>query len=255
MVDVRSRRPYPTDHSAAEFHLSPPRHSRLSIANGFGIWVSDIIRHRLVRAPAMTDKLNLVSANTDLPVRSIRQWLSDNNIDEIEAVVPDMTGIARGKLIPAHKYSEEVGMRLPEAIFLQTVTGEYPEDESAIDPAERDIFLKPDLNSFRLVPWAEEPTALVIHDCFYADGTPVEMSPRYVLKKILDAYNERGWKPIVAPELEFYLVKPNHDADYPLEPPVGRSGRAEPGRQSFGILLPTFFIIFIANSCTLAGIL
>ena len=183
----------------------------------------------------MTDKLNLVSANTDLPVRSIRQWLSDNNIDEIEAVVPDMTGIARGKLIPAHKYSEEVGMRLPEAIFLQTVTGEYPEDESAIDPAERDIFLKPDLNSFRLVPWAEEPTALVIHDCFYADGTPVEMSPRYVLKKILDAYNERGWKPIVAPELEFYLVKPNHDADYPLEPPVGRSGRAEPGRQSFGI--------------------
>ena len=183
----------------------------------------------------MTDKLNLVSANTDLPVRSIRQWLSDNNIDEIEAVVPDMTGIARGKLIPAHKYSEEVGMRLPEAIFLQTVTGEYPEDESAIDPAERDIFLKPDLNSFRLVPWAEKPTALVIHDCFYADGTPVEMSPRYVLKKILDAYNERGWKPIVAPELEFYLVKPNHDADYPLEPPVGRSGRAEPGRQSFGI--------------------
>ena len=65
----------------------------------------------------MTDKLNLVSAKTELPVRSIREWLRANKIDEIEAVVPDMTGIARGKLIPAHKYSEEAGMRLPEAIF------------------------------------------------------------------------------------------------------------------------------------------
>jgi glutamine synthetase len=40
---------------------------------------------------------------------------------------------------------------------------------------------------------------------------------------------------VVAPELEFYLIKPNPDADYPLEPPVGRSGRAEAGRQSFSI--------------------
>ena len=124
---------------------------------------------------------------------------------------------------------------MPEGIFLQTVTGDYPEDQSAVDPSDGDIFLKPDIESFRLVPWAQDPTALIIHDCFYADGTPVEMSPRYVLQKVMQAYDEFGWTPIVAPELEFYLVKPNHDADYPLEPPVGRSGRAEPGRQSFRI--------------------
>ena len=39
----------------------------------------------------------------------------------------------------------------------------------------------------------------------------------------------------MAPELEFYLIEPNVDADYPLKPPVGRSGRAEPGRQSYSI--------------------
>ena len=169
------------------------------------------------------------------PRRSIRQWIRDHDIDEIEAVIPDMTGIARGKLIPAKKYSEEVGLRMPEGIFLQTVTGDYPQDQSTVDPSDGDIFLKPDIESFRLVPWAQDPTALVIHDCFYADGSPVEMSPRYVLQKVMQAYDEFGWTPIVAPELEFYLVKPNHDADYPLEPPVGRSGRAEPGRQSFSI--------------------
>ncbi|MED5533546.1 MAG: glutamine synthetase, partial [Pseudomonadota bacterium] len=76
----------------------------------------------------MSDKLSAIGTTDTVPDRSIRQWLRDNRIDEIEAVIPDMTGIARGKLIPAHKYSEEIGMRLPEAIFLQTVTGEYPED-------------------------------------------------------------------------------------------------------------------------------
>ena len=183
----------------------------------------------------MTSKPRIVPTPNESPLRSIRQWIRDHDIDEIEAVIPDMTGIARGKLIPAKKYSEEVGLRMPEGIFLQTVTGDYPEDQSAVDPSDGDIFLKPDIESFRLVPWAHDPTALIIHDCFYADGSPVEMSPRYVLQKVVQAYHAFGWTPIVAPELEFYLVKPNHDADYPLEPPVGRSGRAEPGRQSFSI--------------------
>ncbi len=169
------------------------------------------------------------------PERSIREWLQQNRIEDIEAVILDMTGIARGKLIPAHKYSEEVGLRLPEAIFLQTVTGDYPDDWSAVDPADKDVLLKPDIKSFRLVPWASEPTALAIHDCYYSDGSVVEMAPRQVLKKIVALYRERGWEPVVAPELEFYLIKPNPDSDYPLEPPIGRSGRAESGRQSYSI--------------------
>jgi glutamine synthetase len=35
--------------------------------------------------------------------------------------------------------------------------------------------------------------------------------------------------------MEFYLVKPNVDPDYPLEPPVGRSGRPERARQAYSI--------------------
>jgi glutamine synthetase len=61
------------------------------------------------------------------------------------------------------------------------------------------------------------------------------MAPRQVLQHVLELYAERGWEPVVAPELEFYLVEPNIDADYQLKPPIGRSGRAEPGRQSYSI--------------------
>jgi glutamine synthetase len=147
-----------------------------------------------------------------------------------------MAGIARGKLMPAEKFAEDAGMRLPESIFLQTVTGDYPSDtSSAMSPAEIDIVLKADPKTVRVVPWAAEPTAQVIHDCFYSDGRRVTMAPRQVLQHVLELYAERGWEPVVAPELEFYLVEPNIDADYQLKPPIGRSGRAEPGRQSYSI--------------------
>jgi glutamine synthetase len=165
----------------------------------------------------------------------IRQFLKDHGIQEVEAIIPDLAGVARGKLVPAEKYVEEQGMRLPESIFLQTVTGEYPEDDSAINPSEIDIVLKADPTTIRVVPWAAEPTAQVIHDCWYHDGRPVTMAPRYVLRRVLDLYATHGWKPVVAPELEFFLVEPNIDSDYPLKPPVGRSGRPEIGRQSYSI--------------------
>jgi glutamine synthetase len=61
------------------------------------------------------------------------------------------------------------------------------------------------------------------------------MAPRHVLRRVLDLYAAHGWKPVVAPELEFFLVEPNIDSDYPLKPPVGRSGRPEIGRQSYSI--------------------
>jgi glutamine synthetase len=172
----------------------------------------------------------------DVMTDPISQYFKDFNIQEVEAIVPDMAGIARGKLMPAEKFQGDRGMRLPESIFLQTVTGDYPEDTAqAMSPAEIDIILKPDPRTVRRVPWAAEPTAQVIHDCFYADGRRVKMAPREVLKHVLDLYAQRGWEPVVAPELEFYLVEPNVDADYPLKPPMGRSGRSEPGRQSYSI--------------------
>ena len=166
----------------------------------------------------------------------IQQFFRDHGISEVEAIIPDMAGIARGKLMPAEKFAEDAGMRLPESIFLQTVTGDYPSDtSSAMSPAEIDIVLKADPKTVRVVPWAAEPTAQVIHDCFYSDGRRVTMAPRQVLQHVLELYAERGWDPVVAPELEFYLVEPNIDADYQLKPPIGRSGRAEPGRQSYSI--------------------
>ncbi len=61
-----------------------------------------------------------------------------------------------------------------------------------IDPVDRDIRLRPDPNSIRLVPWYPEPTAQVLADCYYHDGSPVEISSRHVLRRVLEALRRQG---------------------------------------------------------------
>ncbi|MBB3183560.1 glutamine synthetase [Halomonas fontilapidosi] len=167
----------------------------------------------------------------------LNDWFQRHGITEVECLVSDLTGILKGKIMPAGKYLNGGRPRLPDSIFIQTVTGGYPDDEDIRfwNPAERDMELVPDSSAIYLVPWAEDPTAQIIHDCFYLTGEPVELAPRHVLKRVLELYAARGWTPVIAPEVEFYLVKTNTDSDYPLEPPIGRTGRQESSRQSFSI--------------------
>ncbi len=165
---------------------------------------------------------------------SLERWLRERNCTEVECIIPDFSGVARGKIMPASKFWKEERLRLPEGVFVQTVTGDYP-DEDTTDPTEPDMLLRPDVSTIRLVPWAAEPAAQVIHDCYYNDGREVDLAPRTVLKRVLALYDRRGWKPVVAPELEFFLVEKNIDPDFPLKPPIGRSGRPETGRQAYGI--------------------
>ncbi len=123
----------------------------------------------------------------------IKQFFRDHGISEVEAIIPDMAGIARGKIMPAEKFAEDEGMRLPESVFLQTVTGDYPVNTGdAMDPAEIDIILRPTRRRFAVCPWAAEPTAQVIHDCFYGDGRRVSMAPRNVLRHVLELYAQAG---------------------------------------------------------------
>src|SRR5437868_9620984 len=91
------------------------------------------------------------------------QWLNDKRVTEIECLVPDLTGVARGKIVPRAKFTEERGMRIPEAVLGMTVTGNSPQDDAAYDraisPTDRDMVLKADPTTITVVPWATDPTA------------------------------------------------------------------------------------------------
>lgn len=169
-------------------------------------------------------------------MESINQWLKENRITEIECLIPDMTGNARGKFIPANKFTQQESPRLPESILIQTVTGDWAEEhDDLLDPADRDMVLTPDPDTIRLVPWAREPTAQIIHDCHDMEGNLHPLSARNVLRRVLEKFEADGLQPVTAPELEFYLVKQNADPNAELQPPIGRSGRPEAARQSYSI--------------------
>ena len=170
-----------------------------------------------------------------MSMERIRDWLQENRITEVECLVPDMTGNARGKFIPADKFIKE-DSRLPESILVQTVTGNYTRiHDELVGPMDGDMMLQPDPDTMRLVPWADDPTAQIIHDCYTREGELHPLASRNVLKRVLALYEAEGWKPVVAPEVEYYLIQKNIDPDSELQPPIGRSGRRETGRQSYSI--------------------
>ena len=169
----------------------------------------------------------------------IAAWIRERGIAEVECIVPDMNGIQRGKVLPANKFLKSLTdrtLRIPGSVFAVTVTGEYPEDIDSVVPSfDPDVVLVPDGDTLREAPGFKTPTAYVIADAFDGAGKPFEIAPRHILKKVLALYEKRGWKPVIAPELEFYLVSKNLDADFPLVPPSGRSGRAETASQPYGL--------------------
>jgi len=174
----------------------------------------------------------------NMTFNDLEQWLNERRVTEVECLVPDLTGVARGKILPRGKFTEDRGMRLPQAIVAMGVTGEFPESGpyyDVIDPTDKDMQLRPDPSTVRIVPWATDPTAQVIHDCFDHSGNLVPFAPRSVLRRVCDLFAAEGLQPIVAPELEFYLTARNTDPNTLLKPPIGRSGRAETSRQAYSI--------------------
>ena len=161
-----------------------------------------------------------------------RAWLSERSIEDVEAFVPDMAGAARGKVLPADKFGMSE-MKMPEAVFGQTVSGDYVADKCNLE--DRDMLLVPDSTTLRPVPWAADPAASVFLDCYRRDGSTVPTSPRGVLRNVLACYEARGWIPVVAPEVEFYLLSPHSDPNSEAEPPEGRLGWTEGARQPYSI--------------------
>ncbi len=141
---------------------------------------------------------------TDGSLLELQQWLSERKVENVEIIVSDMAGIARGKIQPATQLNSH-DIKLPIAVFAQTIASKFYMPRENIE--DSDMFLKPDTSSLRLVPWTVETTASAIMDCYDKNGAPVGVSPRSVLRRVLEKYESRGWTPVVAPELEFHLTK------------------------------------------------
>jgi len=179
-----------------------------------------------------------MSATSDLIAKlpEVAQlYLEGRSVDEVECIVADLAGVARGKAMPGAKFAQQSHFYLPNSIFFQTITGDWADNDLDAGFTEPDMVLTPDFETALPAPWTADWTLQVIHDIHDQSGQPVGYAPRNVLKRVVELYNARGWTPIVAPEMEFYLVAPNTDPARAIEPPMGRSGRPAAARQAYSM--------------------
>ena len=163
-----------------------------------------------------------------------RDYIAGRRVDEVECIIGDIAGVARGKAMPASKFAKQTSFFLPNSIFLQTITGEWADNPSGLF-TEPDMILIPDFSTATAAPWTADVTLQVIHDAQDQTGKPVPTAPRNVLRRIVELYKAEGWQPVVAPEMEFFLTARNLDPNMPVMPPMGRSGRRAAGKQAYSM--------------------
>ena len=167
-----------------------------------------------------------------VPSAEQAQWLTASGVRDVELAFADVTGFARGKTLPSGAFIKGQQLRIARAVAIQSCIGEFP-DYRFYGENDPDVLLLPDMATLRPVPWADTPRALVLCDNVDHDGSLSPLAPRSALKAVLARYAARGWTPVVAPELEFYLFAPDADADAPFQSPALRGGRRERGFDSF----------------------
>ncbi|MFY0681334.1 MAG: glutamine synthetase [Thalassovita sp.] len=166
-----------------------------------------------------------------------KNWLRKHpEVRTIRVAAADLNGQPRGKRIPtrfADKVVEE-GTRFPLSVLNLDIWGEDIEDSPLVfDSGDKDGVLKPTERGFMPMPWLSAPTALLPIWMFNDDGSPYAGDPRHALRAVVDRYKARGLTPVVAVELEFFLID---DSGRNLQIPVSpRSGKRRKGAETLSI--------------------
>ncbi|MEM8631415.1 MAG: glutamine synthetase family protein [Pseudomonadota bacterium] len=154
------------------------------------------------------------------------------DVESIRSLVFDLNGQARGKRLPAAAADKLVsdGARMPLSALNVDIRGDDIAGSPLVfESGDRDGVLKPTERGFVPMPWLDTPTAFLPMWMFTESGAPYPGDPRQALAAVLERFARHGWHPVVATELEFYLVD---DRAAELQPPLGpRSARRRSGAE------------------------
>ena len=127
----------------------------------------------------------------------------------IEALLPDSNGVLRGKWLPRNKLAKVYrgDLKFPKTALSLDIWGRDVE-ELVFASGDEDGVCLPVEGSLLPTPWSPGGRhGQLMLTMFRPDGTPYLGDPRQVLKRVLRRYHAKGWRPVVAAELEFSLVR------------------------------------------------
>ena len=157
------------------------------------------------------------------------RFLADNpDIAGCDILLSDGNGVMRGKRIPRDGIEKAFrdGVRFPGSMHALDITGvDIVEVGLVWERGDADYICWPVPGTLKRAPWHSRPFAQALVAMYDEAGTPFFLDPRHVLKRVLDRFSADGLTPVIAIELEFYLIDPSLDAAGRAQPP--RSPRSD----------------------------
>ena len=157
----------------------------------------------------------------------------------VELFLIDSNGVPRGKLLHRDEllaiYRD--GRPLPSTILGLTINGEDVEETGLVwEVGDADCWSYPLAGSLCLQPWRTQPTGQVQVSMHPEQGRPASHAdPRHVLARVVEALQADGYQPVMAAELEFYLLDRREDSQAEPQPARQDNGLRPQSVQVYGV--------------------
>ncbi len=156
-------------------------------------------------------------------------------VETLEVCLYDVNGIQRGKWIPVNDVAKLFNgeFKMPITVTTPDIWGR---DVANIceSTGDKDGICLPVVNSLKVIPWLKVPTAQMLLKMTQGDTlTPCPLDPRVQLASQVERFQKRGWRAVIAPELEFYLFEKNTENKEPKIPPSALNGKQMVGGQIY----------------------
>jgi glutamine synthetase len=159
-------------------------------------------------------------------------------IEFLDIHFTNLAGVPRGKRLRAHEFMSafEQGRYLPGSILVVDITGLDVEESGMVwEDGDADRIGWPVPGTLARAPWLGVDSADVLLAMHELDGRACDLDPRSVLRNVLARFAADGLVPVVACELEFYLVDARRTRDGGIRRPRGADGRVQDHRQVYGM--------------------
>jgi glutamine synthetase len=174
------------------------------------------------------------------PASRAKRFLADHpEVARVDTLLPDLTGVMRGKRIAPDQLEDVLvnGAAFPASVFGTDATGDSVAASGLVwelGDADYPCIAIPE--TLVPVPWMKRPSAQVLLTMTEPDGTPFHSDPRVVLQRVAKRYADAGLTPVVAMELEFYLIDRERGVDDPPQPAASpTSGARQATTQVYGL--------------------
>lgn len=157
----------------------------------------------------------------------------------VDLLVPDLNGVLRGKRVQVEVLEKvfDEGIALPGSLFAMDITGATVEETGlGFDEGDADRTCRPVAGTLVPTPWQARPMGQLLMQMFELDGLPFFADPRQVLKRIIERFGGLGLRPVIALEMEFYLLDQERlKAGVPQPPVSPLTAERESSTQVYGI--------------------